>query len=195
MPIQQQTQPSQIQLKINYMKSADMISKMRSKASHIVYGPDNISVVATITDGHNLTVVTNQGVQDWTNDLMGHTINIRLSDEQWEALNSELHECEGVGAEVIYNLSDNIRYDILNTKKEGEVWALAVYPDDIVEVEPMKVQKVGAVHDADALRAGLNAMRERNEAKRKEAVSSRMARDSADKANDVKSRRESLNIK
>jgi len=183
MAIQQQDQPTQIQVKINYMKSQDAISKMRSKASYINYGPNNISVVCTITDGRNLTVNTHQGVQDWTSDLIGLTANLRLSDEQWEALNSELHECEGIGAEVVYNLNDHIRYDILNTKKDGEVWALAIYPEDIVEVEPLQVQKVGSVRDADELRAGLQAMRERQEQKRQDAISTRVARSSADQAN------------
>lgn len=195
MPIQQQTQPSQIQVKINYMKSQDMIARLRSKASYINYGPNNISVVATIIDGYNLTVQTDNGIEDWTSSLIGQTVNLRLSDEQWEALNAELHECEGVGAEVVYNLSDNVRYDILNTKKDGEVWALAVYPDDIVEVEPLQVQKVGSVRSADELRAGLEANRKRNEAKRQEAISTRVARNSADQANDVAARRETLNIK
>lgn len=184
-PQEPQQLPSKIKVKINFQKSQDMIAKLRSKANYITYSPDNLSVVAEITDGLNLKVVSeDQGEIDMRDDLIGQTINVRLTQEQFDVLNHEIDLIEGVGASVIYNVSDHVRMDWLDTKKDGLVLALAVYPDDIESIEPVKVNKVGSILKMEDIRRGLQEAKERSQQKREEARNTnRMMRQSANEAN------------
>lgn len=187
MAIVKQEASSQVQVKINFMKSQERISELRSKASYRVPSPGNFSVVCEITDGRSLMVQTAEGgFEDWTADLIGQTANLRLTQEQFDVLNSEIHEINGVGASVVYDLACDVRVGYITTRKEGEVLSVTLYPDTLVEVEPVEIQRVGSVLSRDALRAGLKANRERQERKRL-AATNRVARASAEAANSEES--------
>jgi len=182
MAIQQETS-SKIQIRINFQKNPDMIQKLGSKASYRMYGPE-YSVVCTIIDGLNIQGQSKQhGVSEMTNVVIGQTANLRLSQEQFEMLNSELHEVEGIGAEIVFELDSPIAISKLTTKKDGVVISFAIYPGAMIEVEPMKVQRVGQILDMEEILQLAQEARERQEQQRQDAISTRATKESANAAN------------
>lgn len=190
MSIKIQSMPSQVQVRVNFMKSEDRIAELGSKANYREYGPDNISVVCTIVDGVNLRVNAEEGMQDVTAQLIGSTANIRLTQEMFDALNHEFHEMSAVGAEITLELNDHVRVGFLNTMRNAEpVISVTIYPDSIVEVEAVKVQKIDSCLKISDILAGLEKQKAESEQQRIAAVSSnRVARESAKEANQVVTR-------
>ena len=190
MALEKTAPESKIEFRVNFQKNPERIQQKGSKAFYNRYDVNDIAVVCTITDGDNLLVQSEEEdgtvtIEDWTQDLVGMTANVMLTDDQFEYLNSEFHEIESTrGATIIATLNGNVEISELTLKKEGEVAAIAIYIEEFKSVEPIVVQRRGQVLKRSLIKKRFSEARIRSDEKRQSAIATtRAARESADLAN------------
>lgn len=195
MAIQRKQEPSQIQVRVNFIgqQKAELIQQLGSKASYRNYRNDK-GFVVEIIDCVNVIVQTkNKGPIDYGHKLTGFQgATLRVSEEQFEHLNSEFHEMEGVGAEFVCNLSADVKIGLLDimNKESGELEkkiSVTIYAESFQDITPIAAQKITTqLMDESELDEWFDKARVDQEEQRSLAVNnSQMARRSANEANEV----------
>lgn len=172
----QQSVKSIAQVKVNFMKSADKISELGSKAYHRFYRDGSVGIVGELTDGFMLMMnTTDSGQIDMTSQLVGVTVNLRLTQEQFEAINARFHEFgNSLGAYIEVELDGNVEHGTLTVRNE-EVESFTIYVAEVTGVEPMAAIRVGTVSASSELTAKIAQHKQVNAAKSAAVVATNRA--------------------
>jgi hypothetical protein len=139
------------QVTINFLKSEEKVIELGSKAYYSNTRDGLKSVVGKLSDGFNIQMTFTEGREDMTDEVIGTTVNVRFTEEQFEALNERFHEFDtAVGAIVEFKIDGDLRYGTLTVRGQ-ETEAYTLYAEEILNVEPMMLQKVGIVDAKDAV--------------------------------------------
>jgi hypothetical protein len=166
--------PSVAQVRINFQKNDDKIIESKSKASNRLMKDGNVSVVGTLVDGINLKMTfDDEPAEDMSNELKGMTVNLRLTPDQWKAVNHEFHLMESkVGAMIQVEISGDVAYGTLVVRGE-EVESYTMYVADVQEIEEVKIGRVGTRDKKSAVLERMRAQKVRETEKRNAAIGKR----------------------
>lgn len=133
-------------VRFNFMgeSKADLIAKCGSKAYVREYQDGRMGAPVTVMDGVNMTVeFTDEAPIDVSEHLQGHRVTVRFSKEQWQVINARFHEMETrAGADVKIKLDGHVVYGDLEVNGE-EVQSITLYAEEVLEIEEVKLTKVG----------------------------------------------------
>jgi hypothetical protein len=163
------------QITINFQKNESKVLELGSKAFYSNTKDNCKSVVGKLSDGFNIQMTFTEGREDMTDEVIGNTVNVRFTQEQFEALNERFHQFDtAVGATVEFKIDGDLRYGTLTIQgKETEAYTL--YADEILNVEPMMLQKVGIVDSKDAVLLRMKGHKQDIATKAQEASASNRA--------------------
>ena len=176
----QQTVKSIAQVKINFMKSEDKIAELGSKAYFRYYRDGSVGIVGELTDGFMLSMnTTDAGTIDMTDHLKGLTVNLRLTAQQFEVINSRFHDMNALGAYLEIELDGNVEHGTLTVRNE-EVESFTIYVAEVIDVAPMAALRVGSVTASDDLFARIAKQKQVQAAKSAAVIqTNRAAREGA----------------
>lgn len=171
----QQTVKSIAQVKVNFMKSEDKIAELGSKAYFRYYRDGSVGIVGELTDGFMLSMnTTDAGTVDMTDHLKGLTVNLRLTAQQFEVINSRFHGFNALGALLTIELDGNVEHGTLTVRNE-EVESFTIYVAEVTEVEPMAALRVGTVTSNDDLMQRIAKQKQAQAAKSAAVIATNLA--------------------
>lgn len=158
------------QVKINFMKNEDKIAELGSKAYYRVMRDGNMSIVCELVDGVNLMMAfSDNEACDMSAELKSTRVNIRVTPEQFEAMNANFHEIGNIGAIVQVAVDGNVEYGTL-IANGIETESYTLYVSEVQAVEEVKIQRVGSIADKEGVVARMRAHKAANAAAREQAI-------------------------
>jgi hypothetical protein len=157
------------QVKVNFMKNEDKIQELQSKASNRIMRDGSHSVVCELVDGIALNMQFVEGVEDVTKELLGVTVNLRFTPDQFRALNERFHQLGPIGALVQVALDGNVEYGTL-VSNGVEVESYTIYVAEVQDVEEVQIQRVGSRDSRDAVLARMQSHKASNASAREAAI-------------------------
>lgn len=171
----QQTVKSIAQVKINFMKSEDKIAELGSKAYYRYYRDGSVGIVGELSDGFMLSMnTTDAGTIDMTDHLKGLTVNLRLTAEQFEVINSRFHDMSALGAYLEIELDGNVEHGTLTVRNE-EVESFTIYVAEVIDVAPMAALRVGTVTSNNDLMQRIAKQKQAQAAKSAQVIATNAA--------------------
>lgn len=171
----QQTVKSIAQVKVNFMKSAEKVAELGSKAYKKDYRDGSVGMVAELTDGFMLSMNTlDAGTVDMTEMLKGLTVNIRFSPEDFDAINARFEDFNSLGAYIEVEVEGNIEHGTLTVRNE-EVESFTIYVQAVLGVEPMAALRVGTVSSHNDLLARIAKQKQTQAANSANVIASNRA--------------------
>jgi hypothetical protein len=171
----QQTVKSIAQVKINFMKSEDKIAELGSKAYYRYYRDGSVGIVGELSDGFMLSMnTTDAGTIDMTDHLKGLTVNLRLTAEQFEVINSRFHDMSALGAYLEIELDGNVEHGTLTVRNE-EVESFTIYVAEVIDIQPMAALRVGTVTSNNDLMQRIAKQKQAQAAKSAQVIATNAA--------------------
>lgn len=165
-----QNTASVAQVKINFMKNEDKISELGSKAYYRQMRDGNMSIVCELVDGVNLQMAfSDEEACDMTAELKSTRVNLRVTADQFEAMNATFNDLGAVGAVVQVAVDGNVEYGTL-VANGIETESYTLYVSEVQAIEEVKIQRVGSIGDKAGVVARMRAHKAGNAAAREAAI-------------------------
>lgn len=162
------------QVQINFFSSVERQEETgcRFWRRSTPYADGSIGLVGTLVDGINLNMQFEDGVADMAADLVGLRVNLRLTRDCFELVNSAAWDVVGAGIMLEVELECDVKYGKITVNGEEQM-SYTLYVFEVCDVEAFRVQKVGTVGRKEEILAAMRADKAKAQADRETARANR----------------------